>query len=741
MISLVRLKRLLAILIALVALAVGMFIVRAAAETAFRSASGADPTSIFKDVPPVPGDLLGALAWRPDPPRDGRAMEPTTRVLITDSYARALSALDRAGRGDPDAPLADYLSGTALETALDLVNDPDAPITSTFHLGQELRLDVYSDDGSVVAIGVPSVEIVRAVDGAAGRTITTTFEEWRFTMLLEDGNWRIQQLQTVDVEPPEVPSAPRPFEMATGGVNIATVGGDDHTWTDVDDDDATIADLDAAVELGFDTVRVFVAGPEADEIDLDAFAEFLDLAAERGLGVIPVLFEDSHTHHQVSWRDDVPYLEDVVAPLADHEAIVLWDLKNAPDLEDEASGGSINVDAWLVRVASFVRQLDADTPVTVGWSSHEHASRIANWVDVASFQHIGEAALLSNAIDEVATAVTDRPILLTGFGTPEFRGRIAGAAPSAQARDFATLLAAADRPELVGSVVWQLRDPALPYLIGHASGAASTSYGLLRHDGTERATAAVLREGPTAIPVASRSEQLRSQRLLLAGGFVILLVIAGVVRDRIRRRRHERWESHMMVWLAAGMLPTRRSKLRPWRRVPVKPGRRGRILWWRRRQPWPAPESAPIDPIGYIAEQVLAEQERACQADAAERDADASDGPEPDVDDPISQPSFGPAFGLSTFEHAAAVEHPESLDDEDLDDEDLDEPDDDVWSPPDDIADVDATAVAWVEGALTGMVRQTADAGRPRLGRGRAPRLVGLHRGGHRRRERGSDRR
>ena len=110
-----------------------------------------------------------------------------------------------------------------------------------------------------------------------------------------------------------------------------------------------------------------------------------------------------------------------------HEAIAVWDLKNAPDLDGEASGGSINVDAWLTRVASVVRRLDPDTPVTVGWSSQAHAARIVNWVDVVSFQHVGEPGLLPGAIDEVEAAAGGRPIVLAGFGTPEYRGRSPGA--------------------------------------------------------------------------------------------------------------------------------------------------------------------------------------------------------------------------------------------------------------------------------------------------------------------------
>lgn len=533
MIAVVRLKRLLAVLIALLMLLVFMVTVRAVANTVLRSASGADPTSIFNDIPPVPDDLVDAIAWLPDPERDGRVMEPSTRVEITDSYARALSAMDRAGRGDPDAPLADYLSGPALDTALAARDDDTA--TSTFHLRHELRLDVYSDDGAVVAIGAPDVEIVRVVDGASGRTITSTVEAWRFTMLLEDGNWRIQQLQTVAVEAPEVPDAPRAFTMPAIGANIVTLGGVDRTWARTGIDEM-VADLDDAVALGVGTVRVFVGGPEAGEIDVEAFATFLDLAAERGMTVVPVLFDGSRSHHPTSWADDRDYLDAVVGVLAGHDALAAWDLKDAPDLDDAASGGSVNVDAWLTRTASAVRALDPDTPVTVGWSDARHAARVVDRVDVVSFQHEGGADSLRSAIADAVAVARDRPVYVAGFGSPEQRGLIEGAQPARQAATFADQLGAVDDPRLAGAFIRSLRDPAEESTSGVAAGAASVSSGLLRHDRTERATAAVLRNGDGAVPAATALERFRADPVLPTAAVVVAIVVGMWV---VRRRRND----------------------------------------------------------------------------------------------------------------------------------------------------------------------------------------------------------
>lgn len=200
MIDLVRLKRLLAVGVLLVASLVGVVVLRQAGAAVLRAATGADPTAAFNEIPPAPAELRRAIDWLPDPARDGREMEPATRTAVTDAYARALAALDRAGRGDDAAPIADYFSGPANAAAAEIAGAADRAPTETVHRRHDLRLDFYSDDGSIVALGVPRVEITRTIGSDDAATVVSSTERWRLVMLLEDGNWRIQQLEVVAVE-------------------------------------------------------------------------------------------------------------------------------------------------------------------------------------------------------------------------------------------------------------------------------------------------------------------------------------------------------------------------------------------------------------------------------------------------------------------------------------------------------------------------------------------------------------
>lgn len=533
MIQVNRVKRVVAVAGLVIGAIVGALVLRSIAGTLLTAASGADPTSIFNDTPPAPAEVRAGIRWLPDA-NDGREMEPATRDDITDAYSRAVAAIDRAGRGDSSAPIADYLSGPALGQAARMV-DGNSGIASvaTVMVEQDLRLDFYSDDGSVAAIGVPYADVVRVIDAESNRrTILSAVEERRLVMLLEDGNWRVQQIETVSVEPLVADGVVLPFDLRLNGVNVTSAASGDPTWRTFDPG-IGVRELELADRFGFDSVRVFVAGPEFGEIAVDAVEQFLDQAADRDIGVVLTLFDGSADHSVTTWGDDRTYLERVVRPLAGHPAIVLWDVKNEPDLDDERSGGAAVVDAWVERVVAGVRGLDGTTPITVGWSNAGDAARVSNVVDVVSFHHFTSPDELNDVVRSLGDLV-DRPILVSEYGAPEYVGIVRGAQPAAQADDVARLRAAASGAD-AGSMVWQLRDPAEAIEPGYVAARASTSYGLVRFDGTERPVADVFDEvrsprGPTSI------ERLRAALPMLIVGSV-LVAVAGVALWSIRRRR------------------------------------------------------------------------------------------------------------------------------------------------------------------------------------------------------------
>lgn len=567
-----RVKQMLVVVIGLVVAVVGLVVLRQLADVVLRASTGADPASIFNEPIQAPAELLEIIEWLPDPPREGRSMEPTSRVRITESFAQAWSSLDRSSRGDDEAPIDVYFSGPALEAVLDARDRGSG--SSLVQIEHLLELQFYSDDGQVVSLE-SQARMVRIIGEDDGRVVLPTTERFAVVMVLEDGNWRVQQLTvapdsvaptTTDPEPgapapaTPVPTAPEvdPIVGAVAalttspmrGANTVTIDGEDRTWRTATPSTVE-ADLDLLNELGLDTLRVFVSGPEFAPADLDGVLLALDGAAERGQRVVVTLFDGSADHHPSRWGAMPTYLEQVVGTLGGHPAIALWDLKNEPDRDDERSGGADLVDAWLGEVVDEVRRLDPATPITIGWSTAEHAGRLADQVDIVSFHHFGSASELRDDVRRLRSELGERPILLSEFGTATWRGVLRGEQGTMRARHLRELIRVAEEEQLAGWLVWVLRDPILPPDVGGGTWArrAELSHGLLRSDGTARdaSVAVVASRGeadPGSPPIGERVRGaapiaivVGAVALMLTGAVLAVRRLAPGRGNRIGRRR------------------------------------------------------------------------------------------------------------------------------------------------------------------------------------------------------------
>jgi hypothetical protein len=546
-----RVKQVLVLAIGLLVAIAGLLVVRQLADVVLRASTGADPASIFNEPIQAPVELLEVIEWQPDPPRDGRRLEPTARDRITESYAQAWSSLDRSGRGDPEAPIDVYFSGPALEAAREASGSGAA--VALVQLDHQLELQFYSDDGQVVALEV-GARMVRLIGEGEQQIVVPSTERFDVVMLLEDGNWRIQQLTSVPAGgPAEMDDAADTrrresvdalASMPMRGVNTVTIDGEDRTWSAATT--ATVEeDLDLVGDLGLDTVRVFVSGPEFAPLDIERVVLALDGAAARGQRVVLTLFDGSADHSPSRWASTPAYLERVVGTLAGHPAIAAWDLKNEPDRDDERSGGAAVVDAWLGEVADHVRRLDPMTPITIGWSTPGEATRLADRVDIVSFHHFGSADELRSSVDRLRYELGDRPLLLSEFGTATWRGLLRGEQETFRGRQLRDLIATAEDLDLAGWLVWVLRDPADPPDVGGGPWAdrAELSHGVVRSDGTPRkhSVAAIVTRGTADIGAPSVAERIRGVAptavLLVVAAMVAAAVVVAVRRIGGRRRR------------------------------------------------------------------------------------------------------------------------------------------------------------------------------------------------------------
>lgn len=162
-----------------------------------RSTQGADPADALTEVPAGVPALRDVVVWRPDAPLQEREIEPATRRALEAAWTRSWQALQRAAAGDPSL-LATWFAGPALDQVETFAARGNDPVE--LRLGRhELRIDFYSDDGSIVGLRADPARLVRTVQGPAGPMTRVTDEVYEVVFLLEDGNWRVRQWQRLAV--------------------------------------------------------------------------------------------------------------------------------------------------------------------------------------------------------------------------------------------------------------------------------------------------------------------------------------------------------------------------------------------------------------------------------------------------------------------------------------------------------------------------------------------------------------
>jgi hypothetical protein len=246
--------------------------------------------------------------------------------------------------------------------------------------------------------------------------------------------------------------------------------------------------------------------------------QLLQIASVYGMKVIFVLFD---------WSDQFPapgtgeyqrqlnYLQGIVAPFANDDRVLGWDLHNEP--ENYATWNEDNDPAkvidWATNMAPAVRALDSRHPLTIGMGSYDNlwlaprGRRLIDLVDFVSF-HSYDAGALGAQIAAVK-AHTSKPIVLEEMGWPT--GPASESSPGAEYTEatqqylYRSMLADARAAGLAGVLQWTLWDFPSGITNGYRFASHEEWFGLVRLDGTLKPAAADFRDGFQAPLLPSRT--------------------------------------------------------------------------------------------------------------------------------------------------------------------------------------------------------------------------------------------
>lgn len=237
-------------------------------------------------------------------------------------------------------------------------------------------------------------------------------------------------------------------------------------WTAFDAEQ-TARDLERAVRVGANAVRVFVFyGPFGEHRVKPELVQRLrtvvDLAASRGLVVVVSFFPFDKEFRREAWPGMGAHLEGIVSRFVGHPGIAMWELMNEPDHAWALGDGGVtagDVRRWAEQMTSVVRRADPSHLVTVGLAGHFarrpdgglDADEALPFVDVVSVHGYFDEPPLPVFLER-AKALR-KPVVLQEFG----RSRLV-ATPEEAARFDEGVCRAARAANLAGVGAWELFD-------------------------------------------------------------------------------------------------------------------------------------------------------------------------------------------------------------------------------------------------------------------------------------------
>lgn len=260
-----------------------------------------------------------------------------------------------------------------------------------------------------------------------------------------------------------------PFKLFGSNHNNAT-----YPWSWIfsgDNFEKVKADVDRemriAKDLGMNVLRFFISWDhpiDEPEKVVSILKEYLDMAEEYGLKVMPVLFHWAPREIYKELHIIDMYLDAMIPPFRDNTTIMAWDIANEPPLfktVDQKEPDEVYV-RWLKHTSERVRELDHNHLVTVGvggYGSNDLQSAKANevvvdLVDFLCMHYYYHPQEFPKAYGMVKDIGKGKPIIVQEFCYNASNGN----EERNQATTYRSLWDNMLKTDLAGIINWQLID-------------------------------------------------------------------------------------------------------------------------------------------------------------------------------------------------------------------------------------------------------------------------------------------
>ena len=359
----------------------------------------------------------------------GRFMDDESLATIQEDFVDAFYTKHVAYKLNTKRGVDTYFTQSAKKNIYEIIeyNKKNNIHTDETTLNHDISIYFFSEDGTLLALNDKNVhEYKRVYQNDSLVLETEELADYRCVMMLEDGFWRIRHLvkestRDFNFEPPV-----HGKKLNIKGMNYYPK---EHPWDmygENFDKDIVDADFKILANAGLNTLRVFVpydtfGRANVYEERLEQLIEMMDLAHKHNLKVIVTLFDFYGNYDVYDWTLNQRHVEIIVGVLQNHPALMAWDIKNEPDL-DMPTRGTKTVTAWLKNMIRYIKTIDSNTPVTIGWSDAEAATILKDKVDFVSFHFYIDLNLFEETYLKLKQEVGDKQVVVGEFGLSSYDG-------------------------------------------------------------------------------------------------------------------------------------------------------------------------------------------------------------------------------------------------------------------------------------------------------------------------------
>ena len=161
--------------------------------------------------------------------------------------------------------------------------------------------------------------------------------------------------------------------------------------------------------------------------------DFTDSCEEKGIGIMPIFWngnfiEDYTEAGEEEWKKKRSYAEAIIRLLKPKKGLLMWDVFNEPFCNTYLGSASPEdyprkkekLTKDLRKHCELIRELDPDTPITVGHELSSHMDSTSDLVDVLSFHDYMPTRSRMEAAYQTAVQLSEaeggKPILNTETG-------------------------------------------------------------------------------------------------------------------------------------------------------------------------------------------------------------------------------------------------------------------------------------------------------------------------------------